>query len=374
MKKYLLWIAALTLAVMMATAGCSTDPAADPDTPQQQADLMLIIGGERVEEIPGEGESTEGVGWRLSNEAGAYTLTLENAQINDLLLETMEYYPPLVVRGNLNLELVGDNTLTAIERGIDIVNGVITVSGDGSLTINSDKVGINQSTIGETCQLNIESGQITIKSKQIGIAISMLTLSGGSLTVSDGIFGLWGTANDFLPLLTVSGGELRASGSEGGIYCERVAITGGTIETEGAADTGFGLNCSQLTVDLGSGSLTARGGNSALIVAQPTPDVPQLVIGANTAVVDENYTLQQADATYSFTQENETIYQDYQALLYADEDGVAFDEDTTIFINVAKEITFQYQPAAASSDAPQPGGGQSSDQPVDADDKVPVQE
>ncbi len=199
-------------------------------------------------------------------------------------------------QNKLNIELIGDNTITAEEIFNDLgeeAHGIysledIAISGTGSLTINMsylDVFGCTATTKGIKSNKNItiSSGTITLnctsrgdgddynsnlRREAVGIQGKNVTISGGTVksiceaelidaTPKNEAYGIYSEED-----IIISGGSVEASGTAGttaaGIQGRAVMITGGTVKATAKACAAVGING---TINTGSSnSLSITGG------------------------------------------------------------------------------------------------------------------
>lgn len=174
--------------------------------------------------------------------------------------------------GDVNIDLVGDNTLTSGDKraGLETGDGGLTIgseSGDGSLTANGGDFGAG---IGSGFQENA----------------SDITVTGGEITANGGYFGAgiggggWGSGSD----ITIGGGDVTANGGYGGAGIgggsigkvvpgqtpegngTDITISGGTVEANGGqagAGIGGGAWGSGDNITITGGEVSATGGKGA---------------------------------------------------------------------------------------------------------------
>ena len=163
----------------------------------------LSIGGQDVT-LPGEGETTyengsaSGATWWLTNDGGAYTLTLNSATIQD-------NYSGIDVNGDLTINLVGENTISSGQDGISLRGGgTMTIGGSGSLDIDAP-YGIYDSFGGV---LNL-GGNVQIQSSQGAVSVMNVNIDCGQIYI-DAPNGIYAAT------ITISGdGELSFSSDVG---------------------------------------------------------------------------------------------------------------------------------------------------------------
>lgn len=188
------------------------------------------------------------------------TLTLRNATIEQAeeygnSHESMAIY---LASGNMNLVLVGENTVDALgggsaaSCGINLGNGSLTISGEdgASLTVYG-----GPTEHGNSCGI-YANGTITINSGTVNVtgesasAASYGICARGAVTIEDGT-------------VTATSGE--AGGDSIGIYASNsVTIKDGTVTATGgnAVRDSYGIYASSFTIN--GGTVVATGGEAAV--------------------------------------------------------------------------------------------------------------
>lgn len=132
----------------------------------------------------------------------------------------------------------GTNPATLTLNGF-VYNGSY-IKSDGNLTLNL--IGKNEVTFGASGAAAITvDGNLTIDGK------GSLTATG---TIDDGIY-----AED---TVTISGGNVTATGGWDGIYANSVTITGGTVKATGGADCGIYTEDGNVTISGGTVKATGK--------------------------------------------------------------------------------------------------------------------
>ena len=148
----------------------------------------LYLGNEGKVELPGRGKMVEGKGWRLRNSRDSYTLTLDNAVIENTVMESTESsHPAIDITGDLTIELKeGSGSWIRSEgAGIRIYSGTLVIRGKGSLDIEARTAGIlGNRTENSQAALRLEGGQLDIKGTYAGISCPEVDIAGGTGTVS----------------------------------------------------------------------------------------------------------------------------------------------------------------------------------------------
>ena len=158
----------------------------------------LYLGNEGKVELPGRGKMVEGNGWRLRNSRDSYTLTLDNAVIENTVMKNISMEntvmenaessrPAIDITGDLTIELKeGSGSWIRSEgAGIRIHSGTLVIRGKGSLDIEAKTAGIlgNRTENGQAA-LRLEGGQLDIKGTYAGISCPEVDIAGGTGTVS----------------------------------------------------------------------------------------------------------------------------------------------------------------------------------------------
>ncbi len=112
------------------------------------------------------------------------------------------------VMGDLEIILMGDNTITSTGNGIESFSGNLSFSGEGSLDIYSSRRGITTEyaiTVDE-CSLSVESDSIAV------VGGAGVTINSGSVTAKGSTYGMdcYSSKNG---VITINGGTVIAEGS-----------------------------------------------------------------------------------------------------------------------------------------------------------------
>ena len=253
-------------------------------------------------------ETTETIITNRESTASSNSVTIEagagktvNVTLNNVNIDTSETWKAAVSvigKGNTNIELNGNNTLTSGDGYAGLEHNKKTDSEgketSGTLTITDDKgdagkltaTGGNQSAgigggSGNDGQVTITGGEITANGGKYGAGIGggdvgngTVTITGGSITATGGRLaaGIGGGASGN-GTVTITGGDITANGGDrsagiggGKGYHGQVTITGGEITANGG-DHGAGIgggDCGNGTVTISGGTITeASGGNLA---------------------------------------------------------------------------------------------------------------
>ena len=192
------------------------------------------------------------------------TLTLRNATIQQAKEYSDKNKEKIAVyraSGDLNLALVGENTVDALgggsaaSCGINLGNGSLTISGENSASLT---VYGGPTEHGNSCgiyangTITIDSGTVTVTGESASAA-SYGICAGGAVTINDGS-------------VTATSGE--AGGNSIGIYTSNsVTIKNGTVNTTGesASAASYGIDAGgAVTIEDGTVNATSgkAGGNS----------------------------------------------------------------------------------------------------------------
>ena len=263
----------------------------------------LYLGNEGKVELPGRGKMVEGKGWRLRNSRDSYTLTLDNAVIENTVMESTESsHPAIDITGDLTIELKeGSGSWIRSEgAGIRIHSGTLVIRGKGSLDIEAGTAGILGNRTGNSqAALRLESGQLDIK------------------------------------------------GTCAGISCPEVDIAGGTGVVLASGQSGIGLYSCRLRVEESEGEITAEGSCAAVLAGGSGEMKPSIKVDEKAAAGPGNVRIVELDAARL---ENAAGHEEeiggwmegaYSSLLtYSSEDMVTYNEDTFCFDGSAKTIRF----------------------------------
>ena len=263
----------------------------------------LYLGNEGKVELPGRGKMVEGKGWRLRNSRDSYTLTLDNAVIENTVMESTESsHPAIDITGDLTIELKeGSGSWIRSEgAGIRIHSGTLVIRGKGSLDIEAKTAGIlGNRTENSQAALRLEGGQLDIK------------------------------------------------GTYAGISCPEVDIAGGTGVVLASGQSGIGLYSCRLRVEESEGEITAEGSGAAVLAGGSGEMKPSIKVDEKAAAGPGNVRIVELDAARL---ENAAGHEEeiggwmegaYSSLLtYSSEDMVTYNEDTSCFDGSAKTIRF----------------------------------
>ena len=260
-------------------------------------------------------ETTETIITNRESTASSNSVTIEagagktvNVTLNNVNIDTSETWKAAVSvigKGNTNIELNGNNTLTSGDGYAGLEHNKKTDSEgketSGTLTITDDKgdagkltaTGGNQSAgigggSGNDGQVTITGGEITANGGKYGAGIGggdvgngTVTITGGSITATGGRLaaGIGGGAGKYQAVggngdVKISGGTIIATGGYegagiGGGYSGNgtVTISGGTVTEASGGGEGAGIgggDSGNGTVTISGGTITeASGGNLA---------------------------------------------------------------------------------------------------------------
>ena len=191
----------------------------------------LYLGNEGKVELPGRGKMAEGNGWRLRNSRDSYTLTLDNAVIENTVMK------------NISMENTVMENAESSRPAIDIT---------GDLTIEL-KEGSGSWIRSEGAGIRIHSGTLVIRGK-------------GSLDIEAKTAGILGNRTENgQAALRLEGGQLDIKGTYAGISCPEVDIAGGTGVVLASGQSGIGLYSCRLSVEESEGEITAEGSGAAVL-------------------------------------------------------------------------------------------------------------
>ena len=249
---------------------------------------VQLVGGDEPGQVDG-----------VSYDPATSTLTLDGAVITEGYAYASDYTAGIWTAGNLNLKLVGHNTVTGtMNEGVS-VTGNLNISGDGSL-----EVSINPDDTGSALYcgyLAMESGTLHLTSASKndwsnGILLEFsMRMDGGTITASAEGMSYNGGVYVFDELV-VNGGTLTATAnSNQDVICDGIyvvgdmTVNGGTVT--GRSNIENGIRCrSSLTVN--GGTVTAEGGLCGLFMPLPFgPERLSVSGGSLNAYSDTGYGL-----------------------------------------------------------------------------------
>ena len=233
---------------------------------------------------------TETDGWNIKWDGS--TLTLRNAtiqQAEEYSEKNNEKIAVYLASGNMNLVLVGENTVDALGEGsaascgINLGNGGLTIrgeegaslsvfGGDTTNTTNSNSCGIYA-----TGAITIDSGTVTVTGESASAA-SYGICARGAVTIEDGTVTATGgnAVRDSYGIdassFTINGGTVVATGGEAAVrYSMGVRADGGITINDGvvtatgdtAPDFSYGM-CTSGNFTMNGGIVTATSGEAQL--------------------------------------------------------------------------------------------------------------
>ena len=263
----------------------------------------LYLGNEGKVELPERGKMVEGKGWRLRNSRDSYTLTLDNAVIENTVMESTESsHPAIDITGDLTIELK---------------------EGSGSW-IRSEGAGIR-----------IHSGTLVIRGK-------------GSLDIEAGTAGILGNrTGNSQAALRLEGGQLDIKGTYAGISCPEVDIAGGTGTVSALGQCGIGIYSCRIKVEESEGEMTAEGSGAAVLAGGSGEMKPSIKSDGKVTAGTGDVRVVEFDAArpeHMAGHEEEIggwMEGAYSSLLtYSSEDMVTYNEDTSCFDGSARTLRF----------------------------------
>ena len=215
------------------------------------------------------------------------TLTLRNATIEQAKEYSDKNNEKIAVyraSGDLNLALVGENTVdapgngTAASCGINLGSGSLFISGEdgASLTVYGGPTEHGNSCgIYANGTITIDSGTVTVTGESAsaasyGICASgAVTINGGSVTAASGeaggnSCGIYASNSVTIEDGTLNAASGKAGGNSCGIYASNsVTIEDGTVNATGgnAVRDSYGIYASSFTIN--GGTVVATGGEAA---------------------------------------------------------------------------------------------------------------
>ena len=273
----------------------------------------LYLGNEGKVELPGRGKMVEGNGWRLRNSRDSYTLTLDNAVIENTVMK------------NISMENTVMENAESSRPAIDIT---------GDLTIEL-KEGSGSWIRSEGAGIRIHSGTLVIRGK-------------GSLDIEAKTAGILGNRTENgQAALRLEGGQLDIKGTYAGISCPEVDIAGGTGTVSALGQGGIGIYSCRIKVEESEGEMTAEGSGAAVLAGGSGEMKPSIKVDEKAAAGPGNVRIVELDAARL---ENAAGHEEeiggwmegaYSSLLtYSSEDMVTYNEDTFCFDGSAKTIRF----------------------------------
>ena len=180
-----------------------------------------------------------------SYNAATNTLTLTNANLSKghvyYKYDNYDIGAVIYADGDLNIVLEGENTVTASDSSIEYfdgidIDGTLTLSGGGSLTVTSEKcVAIDTSDNASFIDCTVKANA---KNEAIDIGNDLYVLEGVEIEATSTTYYGIETGED----LIVYGGSIDATGYDKGIYIDgNLTIEGGSVSAAAAADDGAAL-------------------------------------------------------------------------------------------------------------------------------------
>lgn len=191
-----------------------------PATAAAAGPTSLTIAGTDILTAPNYTVSC-GEGYAVYDPA-SNTLTLNNANINSTLGADDSSSGAIMFDGDLNIDLVGKNTITSVSCGISGTGGTLTVAGE-QLTINSVYGGIREGRGGDS-SLNAD---ITIDGASLDLYVNSAGNFSGEGIHAEGLLSIQNQADVYV--------EASHSGliGNGGISISDSAVDAYTVSTEG---------------------------------------------------------------------------------------------------------------------------------------------
>ena len=180
----------------------------------------------------------DGWTWAVQYNAGAltkYTLTLNNAVITTNYSTTRNLMAAIYAEGDLNVVLLGVNTVTGLDDPI--------IGGGSSGSSSSGVYVLGSLTIGGSGYLTASAGKAAFAMSGGVFATENITITDATITAIGGYggssFGLRTNSNSG-DSIAISGGTVTAIGSDGdsssyGIRTTSISITGGIVTAYGDA-------------------------------------------------------------------------------------------------------------------------------------------
>lgn len=232
-----------------------------------------------------QNQSGEGYYWKNTTD----TMTLTNFN-----LKTESRYG-LRLPGGSTVVLEGNNYISASYAAFDC-EGVLTFTGNGSLTIESGDIGILNYSSDQNAKITFFSGTYTIKAAKTGIKTNRgeLSLTGGSFDITAGEYGIY--CNNRLKMLNrtavVSNAPLYASGD---IIINNAALS--IQASSSALVSGKNIKIDSVKINAGanSGSLSAvsayNGENSIRLTTTRIQLARSVLYGRSHTIIADIITL-----------------------------------------------------------------------------------
>ena len=170
--------------------------------------------------------------------------------------------------GAVTLKLEGENSLTCLTKDKDgvLIQGDLTVIGDGSLTVISEDEGLCAVEKEDEESGESSGGNITIESGTLNIttidddgldAKKLLTVNGGNITIDADDYGIECDLD-----VVINGGELTITADDDGIDSVFITVNGGTLNIA-SDDNGLDAGAiydTETGAYIGGGDITVNGG------------------------------------------------------------------------------------------------------------------
>lgn len=303
MKKILSILLVLSMTICLLGA-LSTTISAAAATKMYVGGVDVIAGGYWVGDgdggITSEGASESNYAVKYVPDTG--TLTLNNAEITKCYDWASDRYSAAIyVRGDLNIELLGNNIVTGKDNdysyGVFQSDGTLTLSGSGTLEaiagtatgysfgINADSLAINDGTVIAKGGTSAGNSVGISAYGLISITDSTVTATGGQTVSTSAYESSHGLNSN--GTIKISGGSVTATGGNTyyrsvglyGIY--RITIsddaivhaTGSTATDAKGMSYGIGTNVFDPSITISGGMVTAQSGTAPITSAIRTAPV-----------------------------------------------------------------------------------------------------
>lgn len=310
----------------------------------QKPQLELKITNQQIE-IPSNGASVSGEGWTLENQDGNMKLTLEEANIKCDMSNKQN--PAMEISGDLDIVLAkgSENTISGESNGIVVKEGNVVIRGQGQLTVMAGETGIHFSSISEENSLTLKSGTISIQGDMIGLQMSHLVIEEADVSIYGGFCGAFGGYEGTkYASATLKNGSVSMEGGYMALSCEQTNILGGQVVLNGLDEDSIALSGRQLNLDLQNGSLSLSAGMAAILADQAVTDgMPSITLGEHTAVTTEGAAMTEASYNQQVEVSEGVKLEPHLIQTYVTEGSVSYNEETQLWENAAKELTFGRQ-------------------------------
>ncbi|MEE0691993.1 MAG: hypothetical protein U0M33_03700 [Lachnospiraceae bacterium] len=204
------------------------------------------------------------------------TLTLDNAEINYQQNSDDNSAGAILFDGDLNINLVGENTITSVTCGILGKNaGTLTITGD-SLTLDCIYYGIARYSAG--ADITIDGADIDVTAKGAGYFTGVGIQAGGMLSIKNGAY-IDATDVSHHPIIGNAGIEIEDST----VYAQQYADYGAAIRSESE------ISISNSTVEAKANSESSSAiwtGND--LSSPPTPGNITISDGSNVTLYSKS--------------------------------------------------------------------------------------